>query len=766
MYAFNDRQTNLHAPRRALSKISCYQISILAHGLPSNKHTLNQNAHLLSDEIPLSGFNTYTIKLKIVNKISISFWLLHRNIVAKQRVVLQYQTNPKFATMSSKTQSESSSKTPIEELEEEIIKNREANKFREATKELLVDSNQMVLTLTLNSTSNELVVTGESSIVHLIEKKGIEASTLGDIRAAMIKKNARKNNTLGFSEFYQDVSKDYSKTESAFKLLELNHVNPDDWDVLDGKKVVGWYMADIRTKNNTKYNKDVDKKATWLPEGVNKLYNSNMTRDDTTKVMKAILKTFPEVKSKQGETVSRQNHKTNNNAAIKIQNFDDTSDEAELVSDFLPSSTASLRGSQRPKSSASNKQNVHKTNISKADTTQNRKPVLGNFSENRPGQKEILSRQESIRIRNAVQKLQMIEDTSDEEESFPEFCLPSTSSLRRSQRTKSQTSKKQNALYPTLSNISDEDESDSDIDLTRFDIQENKQKANSSKKETSFLNPPNNEESRFSHSTPKKNGKSVQNNEYNLRRKEAVMTYSIPNKGTRDSKRTKEDYKDKNIGLQKKEPAKSHRASQRIRQKNVVESDEDFDDRSWPSKQNVKNATNTNVKSYGDLHKGHKYRQKKEHQSKCNNANTRTHNVSVEFYDEGRGKISDIEIDDTFELEEETRESRINKSSKRNMKNLHNAYDRRKDNDNTRNKKRESRKLNDDRETSESSSKTTNRISEKEGGGMHSDLRKKLFMGKGMQLMPREGWTRWINNLAKKPCNCCPKNKKCLNKKW
>ena len=156
--------------------------------------------------------------------------------------------------MTSKTHSGSPSKTPIGELEEEILKNREAKKFREATKELLVDSNQMVLTLTLNSSSNELVVTGESSIVHLIEKKGIEASSLADIRSAMIKKNATRNNNLNFSEFYQDVSKDYSKTESVFKLLELNHVNPDGWSEFDGRKVVGWYMADIKTKNNNKYN--------------------------------------------------------------------------------------------------------------------------------------------------------------------------------------------------------------------------------------------------------------------------------------------------------------------------------------------------------------------------------------------------------------------------------------------------------------------------------------------------------------------------------
>lgn len=179
--------------------------------------------------------------------------------------------------------------------------NRNANKFRDATKDLLVNSKQVVLTLTIDPCSKQIIVTGESSIVKHVEKKGFDSLTLSDICAEIQEKSVWHSENNSFSELHNGIRKDFDKSEPVARLPTLKYVDPkgDDgngWHVLLGRKVVGLYMTDIKHRENLKYNKNKNKKASWLPKDVDKLYNANMTKDESIKVMESIMETFPEVK--------------------------------------------------------------------------------------------------------------------------------------------------------------------------------------------------------------------------------------------------------------------------------------------------------------------------------------------------------------------------------------------------------------------------------------------------------------------------------------
>ena len=201
-----------------------------------------------------------------------------------------------------------SRKTVYKSYEESLTKftkhveaNRNANKFRDATKDLLVNSKQVVVTLTIDPCSNTIIVTGESSTVKLVERNGIDNLTLNDICAEMRKEAVWNSDNLSFSELHNGIRRDFGRSEPVARLPTLKNIDPsgedgNGWHVVLGRKVTGFYMADIKQRTNLKYNKNKNKKASWLPKDVDRLYNSNMTKDESRKVMEAIIETFPEVK--------------------------------------------------------------------------------------------------------------------------------------------------------------------------------------------------------------------------------------------------------------------------------------------------------------------------------------------------------------------------------------------------------------------------------------------------------------------------------------
>ena len=222
---------------------------------------------------------------------------------------------------------------PLDKFLEEVRKNKESNYFREATKQLLVGSSQLVLTLTVNPCSKDVMITGESSIVNLIENAGLEDLSLAKIKDAMLSKNSQrsdknKDTKLVFSELHRDIKKEYLEDQPVTLLPEMNHVKPDEWGVLEGRKVVGTYFTEIKKRNNNKYDKSLDKKPKWLPKEVNKIYTTDMTRDECTIVMKAILKEFPETNPRLKNQSLKKNALPIKNVIKRVRNmFSDNSDE-------------------------------------------------------------------------------------------------------------------------------------------------------------------------------------------------------------------------------------------------------------------------------------------------------------------------------------------------------------------------------------------------------------------------------------------------------
>ena len=177
--------------------------------------------------------------------------------------------------------------------------NRDANKFRDATKDLLVNSKQVVVTLTIDPCSQEIIVTGESTTVKFVEEKGLDKVTLSDICDKIRQEAVWNSENLSFSELHNGLRRDFSRSKPVARLPTLKNIDPkgDDgngWPVLLGRKVVGSYMTDIKHRENLKYNKNKNKRAEWLPKDVDKIYNANMTKDESRKVMEAIMDTFPE----------------------------------------------------------------------------------------------------------------------------------------------------------------------------------------------------------------------------------------------------------------------------------------------------------------------------------------------------------------------------------------------------------------------------------------------------------------------------------------
>ena len=199
---------------------------------------------------------------------------------------------------SRKTVSKSYEET-LTEFTKHVEANRDANKFRDATKDLLVNSKQVVVTLTIDPCSNKFIVTGESTTIKLVEEKGLDKVTLSDICAEIRKEAFWNSDNLSFSELHNGLRRDFRKSEPVARLPTLKNIDPkgDDgngWPVVLGRKVVGLYMADIKLRTNLKYNKNKNKRADWLPKDVDKIYNANMTKDESRKVMEAIMETFPE----------------------------------------------------------------------------------------------------------------------------------------------------------------------------------------------------------------------------------------------------------------------------------------------------------------------------------------------------------------------------------------------------------------------------------------------------------------------------------------
>ena len=543
--------------------------------------------------------------------------------------------------MSSRLSNAAKPKTNLQKLEGEIQLNRDSNKFREATRQLLVDSKQTVLAITINPSSGELMITGQSAIVHLIENKGFNTTTINDIQTAMIAENKKEDTDLVFSELYQNSSKDYTEDESVSRLAQLNHLNHNEWTAVDGRKAVGFYMADIRARNKNKYNKKEDKKASWLPDGVDKAYNSNMTLRDTTQVMQAIIDNFPEVRPHQNLP--------------------------PIASTSMPTSHTK-----------------HTT-------------------------------------------------------------IP-TASMRR------------NVIYPTLTDLSDSEESDFETAIPPSPVPitypKNKQKAKSSnKKRTATLDDSDDDDTKIRHSTPKKTAPTPRNIERNLRKIEPI-DYSASHRCR--SKHTREDNEGSNFGLQAN-PEKLKGASRTKRSNDACDSDKESVVEDESRLRSRKKTTNVATKAHS--HHGsnkkcatHNAKHETEPQHKNAKRNNRKPNVDVAFHDEGVNEISDS--NSTIELEERTRESRINRDTKpRRTKPAPRECNRRSERLRSGNVR-----SNYSEHASDVSSRNAKRISQKEGGGMHSDLRKKLFVGKGLQLKPKEGWPAWIQRLAKKPCNCCPEN--------
>ena len=188
-----------------------------------------------------------------------------------------------------------SSNELFEQFKKEVSRNRKANEFRNATNDLL-KANQIVLTVTVDPCTNKIIYTGENSIIAKIDEKNCSKMTLQDIEHLMLKTSYDENAGFKFCELDGKNQKKYQENEPVAKLPKLK-INPssNDWTAVIGRKVVESFMKDIKDREHLGYNTNKDKIPKWYPNDVRKIYASNLDKDASKKVMKAILGAYPEI---------------------------------------------------------------------------------------------------------------------------------------------------------------------------------------------------------------------------------------------------------------------------------------------------------------------------------------------------------------------------------------------------------------------------------------------------------------------------------------
>ena len=182
-----------------------------------------------------------------------------------------------------------------DQFKDEVQNNRKANEFRKATNEFL-RSKQIVLTVSIDPCTKELIYTGDKTIIERIEEKNSNKTLLSDIENTILELSTDKNRDFKYSELDRGKRKDYCNEESVARLPRLK-INPDsnDWTAVIGRKVVESYMKDIKERENLGYNKNKEKAPKWYPKDVKRLYASNLDKEASKKVMNAILSEYKEI---------------------------------------------------------------------------------------------------------------------------------------------------------------------------------------------------------------------------------------------------------------------------------------------------------------------------------------------------------------------------------------------------------------------------------------------------------------------------------------
>ena len=182
-----------------------------------------------------------------------------------------------------------------DQFKDEVQNNRKANEFRKATNEFL-RSKQIVLTVSIDPCTKELIYTGDKTIIERIEEKNSNQTLLSDIENALLELSTDKNRDFKYSELDRGNRKDYCNDESVAKLPRLKiNPNSNNWTAVIGRKVVESYMKDIKERENLGYNKNKDKAPKWYPKDVKRLYASNLDKEASKKVMNAILSEYKEI---------------------------------------------------------------------------------------------------------------------------------------------------------------------------------------------------------------------------------------------------------------------------------------------------------------------------------------------------------------------------------------------------------------------------------------------------------------------------------------
>lgn len=182
-----------------------------------------------------------------------------------------------------------------DQFQDEVLKNRKANEFRKATNDLL-RSKQIVLTISVDPCTKELIYCGDKAIIERIEEMNSNKIILSDIEHAMLEESTDNKRNFNFSELDRGNRRDYPDEESVVRLPRLKiNPNSNDWTAVIGRKVVESYMKDIKERENLAYNKNKDKAPKWYPKDVKRLYASNLDKDASKKVMNAILSEYTEI---------------------------------------------------------------------------------------------------------------------------------------------------------------------------------------------------------------------------------------------------------------------------------------------------------------------------------------------------------------------------------------------------------------------------------------------------------------------------------------
>lgn len=197
--------------------------------------------------------------------------------------------------MNSEQNNISSSNEKFEQFKDEVSHNRKANEFRNATKDLL-KAKQIVLTVTVDPCTNQIIYTGANLIIKRIEEKTSTEMTLLDIEHVMLNISKDENQDLKFSELERGNRKEYQNDEPVARLPKLKiNPNSNDWTAVIGRKVVECYMKDLKERENLGYNTNKDKIPKWYPKDVKRIYASNLDKDASRKVMNAILSEYSEI---------------------------------------------------------------------------------------------------------------------------------------------------------------------------------------------------------------------------------------------------------------------------------------------------------------------------------------------------------------------------------------------------------------------------------------------------------------------------------------